>query len=179
MARGVNIYTVSVADSTGYTTVNGTSFSAPLIAGSCALVLEVHPDWNPVKVAETLKASASRAYMPVCDYGWGIPDVATSSGLRLEGNAIRIRFEGPMPNPFSGNTIIAFFLPGTMYVEVDVYDVRGARLKHLYSGYSSELWNKVSWDGTDQHGSKVSPGVYFISVKLPGVKKVLKSVLLY
>jgi len=179
VARGVNVYTVSVADSTGYTTVNGTSFSAPLVAGSCALLLEIHPDWNPIKVAETLKVSASRAYMPVCDYGWGIPDVATASGLELGGNQVNVRFEGPMPNPFSDKTSVAFFLPGAMYVIVDVYDVRGACLKHIYSGYSGRLWNTVSWDGTDEHGKRVSPGVYFISVRLPGAKKVLKSILLY
>jgi len=179
VAQGVNIYTVSVVDSINYTTVNGTSFSAPLIAGSCALLLEIHPDWDPIKVVETIKASASRAYMPVCDYGWGIPDVATASGLEMKENVVSVRFEGPMPNPFSDKTSIAFFLPRAMYVIVDVYDVRGANLKHLYSGYSGKLWNTVSWDGTDEHGNRVSPGVYFISVRLPGAKKVLKTILLY
>ena len=179
VAQGVNVYTVSVVDSINYTTVNGTSFSAPLIAGSCALLLEIHPDWDPIKVVETIKASASRAYMPVCDYGWGIPDVATASGLEMKENVVSVRFEGPMPNPFSDKTSIAFFLPRAMYVIVDVYDVRGANLKHLYSGYSGKLWNTVSWDGTDEHGNRVSPGVYFISVRLPGAKKVLKTILLY
>jgi len=150
VAQGVNVYTVSVVDSINYTTVNGTSFSAPLIAGSCALLLEIHPDWDPIKVVETIKASASRAYMPVCDYGWGIPDVATASGLEMKENVVSVRFEGPMPNPFSDKTSIAFFLPRAMYVIVDVYDVRGANLKHLYSGYSGKLWNTVSWDGTDE-----------------------------
>ena len=55
-----------------YESVSGTSFSAPLVAGVAALVIEAHPDWSPEAVREALLMSASRAERPDNDYGWGL-----------------------------------------------------------------------------------------------------------
>jgi subtilisin family serine protease len=52
--------------------LNGTSFSAPLVAGCAALVLSAHPDWGPEAVRDALAMSASRAGQPDDRYGWGI-----------------------------------------------------------------------------------------------------------
>jgi subtilisin family serine protease len=66
---------VRLADARGrdtYESANGTSFSAPLVAGVAALVIEAHPDWSPEAVREALLQSASRAERPDNDYGWGL-----------------------------------------------------------------------------------------------------------
>gem|GEM_PF-400990 len=52
--------------------LSGTSYSAPLIAGACALLLEIHPILTPDLLAEALKSTASRSATPDTLLGWGI-----------------------------------------------------------------------------------------------------------
>ncbi len=54
--------------------LNGTSYSAPLVAGVSALLLEIHPTITPDLLAAALKATASRAGAPDNQLGWGIVD---------------------------------------------------------------------------------------------------------
>jgi subtilisin family serine protease len=58
-----------------YGGVSGTSLATPLVGGSCALILEAHPDWTPMMVREALLNTADNAAAPNNDYGWGIIDV--------------------------------------------------------------------------------------------------------
>ena len=52
--------------------MNGTSFSAPLVAGCAALVLSRHRSWTSEAVRDAITMSASRAERPDSRYGWGI-----------------------------------------------------------------------------------------------------------
>lgn len=42
----------------GYMALQGTSMAAPFVAGACALLLEVHPDWGPEEVKAALMNTA-------------------------------------------------------------------------------------------------------------------------
>ena len=55
--------------------LSGTSFSAPLVAGACALLLEAHPILTPADVMARLKETASQSDNPDNERGWGIVDV--------------------------------------------------------------------------------------------------------
>lgn len=79
MAMGVAVRMASAYDSLGYYRANGTSFAAPLVAGACALLLQVHPDWGPAEVLAALRSEASHAAAPDNDYGWGIIDAYQSA----------------------------------------------------------------------------------------------------
>lgn len=74
-ARGWKAAVARAWSDTDYGDGNGTSFSAPIIAGACALVLEAHPEWDPYAVIQALKASGDNSAFPDNDYGAGIPDV--------------------------------------------------------------------------------------------------------
>lgn len=58
-------------DST-YGYMNGTSFSCPLTAGVCALILSTHPELTPMQVREALRNTADRSANPDNVYGWGL-----------------------------------------------------------------------------------------------------------
>jgi hypothetical protein len=59
-------------DVSQYLFANGTSFSCPLTAGVCALVLEAHPDLRPEEVREALRMTASQREAPDTLLGWGL-----------------------------------------------------------------------------------------------------------
>jgi uncharacterized protein (TIGR03437 family) len=46
-------------DSTGWTVVQGTSFSAPMVAGAAALVKQANPRWTPSQIKSALVATAT------------------------------------------------------------------------------------------------------------------------
>ncbi|MCP4582823.1 MAG: S8 family serine peptidase, partial [candidate division Zixibacteria bacterium] len=56
----------------GFRAFNGTSFSAPMIAGGLALILENHPDWSLDTLYDRLRSTATNANAPNNDLGWGI-----------------------------------------------------------------------------------------------------------
>ena len=72
MAMGEGAYTVDPFTMDGYMRVDGTSFSAPLVAGVAALLLEAYPHWTPDKVQRVLRQTAGQAAAPDTLNGYGI-----------------------------------------------------------------------------------------------------------
>ena len=73
MAMGSNVYH---ADSFGnnYWSGGGTSYSCPLVAGVCALLLDANPNLTPMEVLDILRSTATLSTTPNNEYGWGIID---------------------------------------------------------------------------------------------------------
>lgn len=85
-ARGVATYCASPTGSqptTNYAYIGGTSLSTPLVGGSCALILEAHPDWTPMQVRQALLSTASNALTPNNDYGWGVINVLAAINFNM------------------------------------------------------------------------------------------------
>ncbi len=87
-------------DST-YGGMNGTSFSCPLTAGVCALILSAHPNLTPIQVREALRNTADRAGNPDNIYGWGLinaykaitywgPAWSNVPEIEINGNKVKI-----------------------------------------------------------------------------------------
>jgi flagellar hook assembly protein FlgD len=75
------------------------------------------------------------------------------------------------PNPFTNETTIWFTLNEKSNTTLEIYNFSGQKIKDLLNG--SEL-NKgshsVRWDGSDNAGAKMEPGIYLC--KLTSGKKV-------
>ncbi len=68
----------------------------------------------------------------------------------------------PQPNPFSDSTTIHFQVPRRTTLQIAVFDVAGRRVNLLAEGgYPPGGW-EARWDGRDQEGRRVAPGVYFV-----------------
>lgn len=81
MAPGTAVYVAGTNNDYGYSA--GTSFSAPLAAGVCALLLSARPQSTPMQVLDALRVTASRASVPDNVWGWGIVNaVAALEQLR-------------------------------------------------------------------------------------------------
>jgi hypothetical protein len=64
------------------------------------------------------------------------------------------------PNPFSASTSIAFELPGTAPVVLRIYDVHGRLVRTLADGNVARGTGSFEWDGRDDRGLRLGPGVY-------------------
>jgi len=83
---------------------------------------------------------------------------------------------GNYPNPFNPSTTISFSLGCTERVVIDVYNVRGQRVRSLVSGVYGAGEHTVVWNGCGDDGIEVGSGVYFyrmVSGRYTGVKKML------
>ncbi len=72
MAMGSSVRVASANSDTGYSSVNGTSFSCPLTAGVAALVIESNPSLTATQVRDILRNTADNASSPNRQYGYGI-----------------------------------------------------------------------------------------------------------
>ncbi|MBN1637426.1 MAG: S8 family peptidase, partial [Ignavibacteriales bacterium] len=72
MAMGSSVYVAGVSSTTSYTYSSGTSFSSPLTAGVCALLLSYAPNTDPILIRDVLRNNASQNSSPDRLMGWGI-----------------------------------------------------------------------------------------------------------
>jgi hypothetical protein len=77
------------------------------------------------------------------------------------------------PNPFAGSTTFNYRVAdaGTA-VSVGVYDVAGRVVKTLAAGVQPEAIHEVTWDGSDDAGVRMAPGVYFLRVQVGAARTV-------
>lgn len=99
VAEGVDVWTAvspSLTDNDStYSYGSGTSYSCPLTAGVCALILSAHPDLTPMQVKEALKMTANNKDSANNVYGWGLInayDAALYDGMVMS-NKPDIKFD--------------------------------------------------------------------------------------
>jgi len=85
---------------------------------------------------------------------------------------------GNYPNPFNPSTTIAFDMAHEGYVSIEVYNVKGQRIKEVISGRYKAGSHKVIWNGDDSAGQPVGSGVYFYRMTTAGYSSVQKMMLL-
>ena len=86
MAMGQNVYTVDPYSVRNYLQADGTSFSAPLVAGIAALLFEAFPRWTPGDLHRVLRQTSSQAASPDTLNGYGIVDALSALMTEALGN---------------------------------------------------------------------------------------------
>jgi FlgD Ig-like domain len=75
-------------------------------------------------------------------------------------DAQAVSFTGVAPNPSAGSTTFRFSLPRAGEGNVVMTDVQGREVRRLATGKMNAGPNQVVWDGRDDSGARVAPGVY-------------------
>jgi PKD repeat protein len=68
---------------------------------------------------------------------------------------------GNFPNPFNPATNIMFELATPENVSITIYNIRGQRVKTLVNTQFETGRHVIEWGGIDNHGNRVSSGIYF------------------
>jgi len=81
------------------------------------------------------------------------------------------------PNPFTSRTTIFIHLPGVAKIHAAIYNVLGEQVAVLEQAESRAGRHIMTWDGRNEHGERVAPGIYFATVKMDGKTHVRKMLL--
>jgi hypothetical protein len=68
------------------------------------------------------------------------------------------------PNPFSSFTEIQYYIPQNENVQVAIFDMLGRRVKILVNKPHQLGEHAVSWNGTNQNGTRVENGIYYCRI---------------
>ncbi|MFO7660003.1 MAG: T9SS type A sorting domain-containing protein, partial [Candidatus Cloacimonadaceae bacterium] len=83
------------------------------------------------------------------------------------------------PNPFSHNTQIQYSVDKeNIPVSVNIFNVRGQKVRTLYESTAKAGYYNLVWNGQDDTGRLVSSGIYFIRLQNPA-KTVSRKVVLF
>ncbi|MEO8666655.1 MAG: S8 family serine peptidase [Ignavibacteria bacterium] len=159
--------------STGYTSGSGTSFSCPMTAGACAVILSANHNLTPRQVWEVLKQTADSSLTPNRRTGWGLINcwealklgrLMTSAG---NNNAYTIpegfSLSQNHPNPFNPVTQIRYEIDQNYFVTMKVYDMLGKEVRTLVN----QNMTPGSYD-INFTANNLSSGVYFYALFLNG-----------
>ncbi|OGC93468.1 MAG: hypothetical protein A2W25_05635 [candidate division Zixibacteria bacterium RBG_16_53_22] len=72
------------------------------------------------------------------------------------------------PNPFNPTTEIKFDLPIEAFVNLQVFNVLGQKVKTLVNTRLEAGYRAIVWDGADDAGKQISSGTYFYVLKVGG-----------
>ncbi|MCL1827197.1 MAG: T9SS type A sorting domain-containing protein [Candidatus Cloacimonetes bacterium] len=82
------------------------------------------------------------------------------------------------PNPFNPETTIAFTIPADSKVELNIYNIKGQRVKKLINSPYTAGNHKIVWNGKNEQGQQVSSGIYFYQFKTDTDQDIKKMLLM-
>ena len=82
------------------------------------------------------------------------------------------------PNPFNPMTTISFEMIRSGAVTIDIFNIRGQKIRSLVSGMYTTGSHSVVWNGLSDNGQSVSSGVYFYQMTTGEYNTVKRMVLM-
>ena len=69
------------------------------------------------------------------------------------------------PNPFNPKTTIALDLPVSEEIKVDIFNIKGQRVRRLFDGHMSSGRKLFEFDGKSDDGGDLSSGIYLVNLR--------------
>ncbi len=138
--------------------LNGTSFSAPVIAGFATCLWQAKPNISNKELLQIIKRSSHQYYHPDDSFGYGIPnfysalDLSSSTNDFQTKNMFRIS-----PNPFSDKIEISHRTKNLLNLKISIYDITGKMV--MEENITSN--NKHTINNLE----KLSKGMYVLQLK--------------
>jgi hypothetical protein len=123
-------------------------------------------------------------------YDSGAIELTPSSSIALDSNSVLIAYtayggasfikkrpitspccisiDNIYPNPFSLSTSLRYIISQDSRVNIYVCDIKGRCVRIFYNGMQRKGTHTINWDGKQQSGQLVNPGVYLIKLEFAG-----------
>ena len=82
------------------------------------------------------------------------------------------------PNPFNPETNIRYYLNSDSNVSLEVFNIKGQKVKTLDKGFRKTGEYLLTWNGTDDNNRSVGSGIYFYRLKTESFSSTQKMILL-
>jgi len=100
--------------------------------------------------------------------------VAAGNILPANGTALHAN----VPNPFNPTTAISFSLDNADHVNIEIFNVKGEKIRTLVDEDFEAATHSVVWNGKDDTGRTISSGVYFYKMRTGSFTSTKKMVLM-
>lgn len=142
------------------------------------------PHWNVLSTAPIINSDGT-LYFSIDNSIYAIATdnggLARSSWPCFQGNALNTGTINPTtdvinlelinnnsitcyPNPFNHNTTVQFEVEKSEHISLDIFSIRGSKVKTLISEILPSGKHEVAWNGTNQSGNKLDSGLYLIKL---------------
>jgi hypothetical protein len=85
---------------------------------------------------------------------------------------------GNYPNPFNPETTIRFNVSKESHVTIDIYNIKGQKVRSLENSFRVAGEHGVVWNGANDNGVFVGSGIYFYRMKISDFVQARKMILL-
>ncbi len=156
----------------GIGNANGTSFSAPLIAGMAACLWEMFPEASNKKIQQAIVRSGDRYLMPDSLYGYGIPDFELAISF-LEKKLEDAKYLKLANNPLLPESAISFYAYQHEVISIELINSSGQKVWNkgnitVYPGYNEiKPFSDIA---------VLSSGMYLIRVNFGHRAELLKAI---
>ncbi len=150
MAQGSG--TTIITENDALATSNGTSFSAPVMAGALACLWQAIPSKTNTEVIGIVQPTGTTYDSPTPQMGYGIPDLAQALNSLGRHGFLQGQF-GVYPNPAS-NRFAILFPPQIQTATVLLYDLLGKQVCS-FTAFSENPWLDIT---------ELSKGIYLVKI---------------
>lgn len=111
---------------------------------------------------------------------WRLGEVPCGSSPTVvgEGDGTRVALQPNRPDPFTSQTTIGYALPRATQVRLEIYDLRGRRVRTLVDDAVPAGTHAAAWSGTDDAGRRLPSGTYVYRLSTGSVTATQRAVLL-
>jgi hypothetical protein len=139
----------------------------------------VKGDSWPMEAVEVMESAGLESdYRPIRSSACACSLLTLADGPVIPPAAAAVEFFRNFPNPFPYSTIFEYSLPEDDHVVLEVYDLRGRRIRALFDGDERMGRHRAVWDGLDGRGFRAASGVYLCRFSAKRMNKVVKLTLL-
>ena len=105
-------------------------------------------------------------------------NICSALGIVNDNQAENFYLGKNYPNPFNPSTTINYNILKDEYVNINIYDLTGKRVKSLVNSKVGIGFNQVEWDATNSFGQTVAAGVYIYVIEVGDFRSSKKMILL-
>jgi len=96
---------------------------------------------------------------------WLAVDTQIHPAMKNLNTPAKFQLSQNYPNPFNHATTIHYQIPKTEFVQIDIYNLMGQKIRTLVSKQQQPNYYKITWNGKDDNGTMVASGVYIYRIR--------------